>query len=86
MIHPTEIRGFSSTKEAARHFADLRYDVLEEFLVHLSDEIWNDGAKDSNRGRNILARQLMNVSNDLAAASIELSNVWKVCKYHMGEQ
>jgi monomeric isocitrate dehydrogenase len=79
MIHKTEIEGHN-LQTLANEIGDLRYDALQEFLVHLSLKIKKDGLKDRNRGRIKLANQLDAASEKIQNSADAIEKAWIICK------
>ena len=79
MIHKTEIEGYDLQK-LADEIGDLRYDALQEFLLHLSLKIRNDALKDRNRGRIKLANQLRTASENIQKSAESIDKAWIICK------
>ena len=79
MIHKTEIEGHH-LQALANEIGDLRYDALQEFLLHLSLKIKNDALKDRNRGRIKLANQLGEASEKIQKSAESIDKAWIICK------
>ena len=82
--HPIKIEKYTGTlKELARDIADLRYDVLNDFLNQLSICIYRDSDNDYKRGRNLLSSKLNNIACIVLEASKEVEKVWNICEKYM---
>ncbi len=79
MIHKTEIEGHN-LQALAHEIGNLRYDALQEFLLHLSLKIKNDAVKDRNRGRIKLAHQLDEASESIQKSAENIDKAWIICK------
>ncbi|MEN9612473.1 MAG: hypothetical protein RLZZ628_3287 [Bacteroidota bacterium] len=79
MIHKTTIEGHP-LQALADEIGDLRYDALNEFLLHLSLKIKNDALKDRNRGRIKLATQLEEAAEKIAQSAEKIDKAWIICE------
>jgi hypothetical protein len=79
MIHKANIKHYPDVESLAVEIGDLRYDALEAFLHHLALKLKKDSEADAKRGRPQLAGSLMNASDCLETAAIEIERAWKIC-------
>jgi hypothetical protein len=78
--NPITIEKYNGTlKELARDIADLRYDVLQEFLSHLSSCIYVDAQKDKEKNRIQLYENLMKCSDSITEARMFIIKAWQIC-------
>jgi hypothetical protein len=82
MKHPTEIKN-KVIVDLVDEISNLRYDVLADFLVKLSDKIGEDGLTDKARGRPKLARALFLASDSLETASLAVQDAWTISEPYM---
>ena len=78
MIHET-----SYDENLPRQLANLRYDVLADFLQELRLAIAVDSYKDRSNGKVKLAEKLIKASNNLDDAKDHIEEAWEICKPHM---
>lgn len=83
-IHAKQLKNYPGDfSELASELGDLRYDSLAEFLALLSEKLQEDARADAGRKRIKLAKQLQNASEQIAAASTEIAEAWKICEPYM---
>lgn len=80
--HPISVDDHSDI-ELAELVANLRYDVLADFLKELSAKVLRDGLKDETRGRVQLASCLKNAASHIHNARIAVDKAWKISKPYM---
>ena len=86
-IHETTIKKYNGTlEELAKDIADLRYDALYELLTNISNNITQDSQKDLNRGRILLASNLVQAGGQITIGAISILKAWKICKKHMKDE
>lgn len=83
MKHNNKVQGFETLDALAEEVGNLRYDALKDFLVHLRDKIQKDAIADAGRGRPLLSKKLLDVSNSLGKAAIKVYDVWEICECRM---
>jgi hypothetical protein len=79
MIHKTRLQDYyKSFEELAENIGDLRYDILSEFLLLLSNKIKKDGEKDFESGRIKLANKLELASKALNDSAKNIEYSWDI--------
>lgn len=82
--HDIKIEKYSgSLEQLAIEIGDLRYDVLERFLILLSEKISKDGIKDAERGRNQLGHSLKKTAELLEEGSKSVRRAWEISEPYM---
>lgn len=77
--------GDSFDEDLPRRLANLRYDVLADFLREFASELLVDNVKDKRRGREELARQLLKSANRTFKVARSIEKAWKICDPYMKE-
>jgi len=81
--HPTGNN--ESLRDLAVEVANLRYDSLQFFIRHLTNDLERQAARDYSKGRVQLCEELILLTGKLREASAQIGKVWKVCEPHMKE-
>jgi len=82
--HQSEIKDYPRPLgKLARELADLKYDVLAEFLREFSLCMEEDSQADLRRKRPKLAKELRETSKALSEAHEAVERAWRICEPHM---
>jgi hypothetical protein len=84
MVHPKTVEGYDGDLEdLAYNIGNLRYDVLEQFLTALADDLVRQSEGDLKRGRPQLASKLYKTANTIYKSRDEMGDIWNLCKPYM---
>lgn len=82
--HPSHVEGWTGTPEGlAAAIGQMRYDKVCEFLALLVKEIAEQSSADAKKSRPQLSACLHKTATHLTAATVSLSQAWKICSPHM---
>ena len=82
--HPDYVLGFEGTiEELAKNIGNTRYDILEDFLTALADDISRQADGDKARGREKLAGELYETARRLYQARDAMQDAWNICEPYM---
>ncbi len=84
MKHPTYIEDYGGTlQELAQDIGNLRYDILLEFLNHLSDDLRKQYLNDLYNKRTKLATCLSLAEKNIKVAALYVEDAWRISKPYM---
>lgn len=70
-------------KQFANQVGNLRYDLLCDFIRHLSQKLHCDAIDDLSGGRKKLYQKLVNASMSLDTIADEIAEAWELCESKM---
>lgn len=85
--HAVGVAGYGGDlADLATEVGRMRYDAVAAFLKALSAEMAHQAQADKARGRLRLACHLDQISGEVAAASLSMREIWRLCAKHIPDE
>lgn len=85
MKHPKNVGEYTDMEELAEDIGNLHYETLYELLGKLAHKLGDDCLSDQRAGRQKLANELCEASDNIAEAATNIGTAWNISKPHMKE-
>ena len=81
--HPKNVGEYTDMKKLAEDIGNLHYETLYELLGKLAHKLGDDCLNDQGNGRQKLANELAEASNNITDAACSIGTAWEIFKPFM---